>query len=60
MKPLYKKRTSEINTELDYQIASKYRITIDIIDSIPIGIIEALREYFYIKDYSYWEEWHDF
>jgi len=56
--PDKKMRTPEINTELDYQIASKYGITIDVIDAMPISIVEAVREYFYTKDYSDWEECH--
>jgi|TARA_R110002050_G_scaffold243868_1_gene380371 hypothetical protein len=54
-----KHRTSEINTELDYYIAEKYKTTIGVIDSIPLNIVEDLREYFYRRDYSKWLEWHD-
>ena len=58
MKTHYKKRTSEINSELDYYIAEKFETTIDVIGNIPLDIIEHIRQYIYVQDYLIWKEWH--
>ena len=54
----YKKRTSTINYELDFFIAEFFNQPLEIIDNIPLNIIEYLRQYFYEKDYESWKEWH--
>jgi hypothetical protein len=37
-------RTPEENTELDYQLAEHFNITIDEIDALPISILSHLRD----------------